>query len=207
MSLFDGVKFFCTSTLSDKRNADLTGLSPSSWSVMARNLYPLGKRPMQSRSRFTYGGKDGAKKGRLRVADFWADRSLILGRLQLWVSLLSSSLVDYYSRVHHFSPDPAMLFSGVVACVTNPVPSDIEVLSAGITALEGKWRAGLTSTPLVLDQRSIRLRYAIRRRKFRTDLKIPCDWHLRSLHGITHGHFYWCCSLWRRRRGSRCSAC
>jgi hypothetical protein len=67
MSLFDSVKFFCTSTLSDKRNADLTGLSPSSWSVMARNLYPLGKRPMQSRSRFTYGGKDGAKKGRLRV--------------------------------------------------------------------------------------------------------------------------------------------
>ena len=53
-----------------------------------------------------------------------------------------------------------MLFSGVVACATDVrlprlapmpcslpsqlVPSDIEVLSAGITALGGQWRAGLT---------------------------------------------------------------
>lgn len=56
-----------------------------------------------------------------------------------------------------------MLFSGVVACATDVrfapgflrlqclshllsqlVPSDVEVLSAGITALGGQWRAGLT---------------------------------------------------------------
>jgi hypothetical protein len=28
-------------------------------------------------------------------------------------------MFDCYSRAQHFSPDPAMLFSGVVACVTD----------------------------------------------------------------------------------------
>lgn len=35
------------------------------------------------------------------------------------VSLLISTVFDYHSSVQHFSPDPAMLFSGVVACATD----------------------------------------------------------------------------------------
>lgn len=35
------------------------------------------------------------------------------------MSLLLSTLFNYCFRAQHFSPDPAMLFSGVVACVTD----------------------------------------------------------------------------------------
>ena len=37
-----------------------------------------------------------------------------------------------------------MIFSGIIACATSLPPSDLEVLSAGITALGGQWRTGLT---------------------------------------------------------------
>ena len=37
-----------------------------------------------------------------------------------------------------------MIFSGIVACASGLPPSDLEVLSAGITALGGQWRIGLT---------------------------------------------------------------
>ncbi|KAG1767131.1 hypothetical protein EDD22DRAFT_876793 [Suillus occidentalis] len=37
-----------------------------------------------------------------------------------------------------------MIFSGIVACATDLSPSDLEVLSAGITSLGGQWRTGLT---------------------------------------------------------------
>jgi hypothetical protein len=56
----------------------------------------------------------------ITLQDSWVDRSLILGRIQLYVmSFLIIILLDYNSRVQHFSPDPTMLFSGVVACVTD----------------------------------------------------------------------------------------
>jgi len=35
------------------------------------------------------------------------------------MSLFLSTLPDPYFRVQHFSPDPTMLFSGVVACATD----------------------------------------------------------------------------------------
>ncbi|KAI9461073.1 hypothetical protein F5148DRAFT_1215805 [Russula earlei] len=119
MSIFDGVKFFCTSTLSHKQNADLTRLLEHNG----------GERTHIITLSLDYEGQDGAKEGSATVTDHWVERSLILGRLQL---------------VQHFSPDPTMLFSGVVACATDLAPSDAEVLSAGVTALGGQWRAGLT---------------------------------------------------------------
>ncbi|KAF8647813.1 hypothetical protein AX16_006533 [Volvariella volvacea WC 439] len=65
----------------------------------------------------------------LVVTDKWIERSVLVGRLM---------------PAEHYSPNPAMIFSGVVACATElPVP-DLEVLSAGITALGGQWRTGLT---------------------------------------------------------------
>lgn len=49
-----------------------------------------------------------------------------------------------YTRPQYFSPDPAMIFSGIVACASDLPATDLEVLSAGITALGGQWRTGLT---------------------------------------------------------------
>jgi hypothetical protein len=51
--------------------------------------------------------------------------------------------IDFY-RPYHYSPDPSLIFSGIIACATSLPPSDLEVLSAGITALGGQWRTGLT---------------------------------------------------------------
>ncbi|KAG1763554.1 microtubule associated protein-domain-containing protein [Suillus occidentalis] len=59
----------------------------------------------------------------------WIQRSIVLGKLQL---------------EQYYSPDPTMIFSGIVACATDLSPSDLEVLSAGITSLGGQWRTGLT---------------------------------------------------------------
>ncbi|TFK17473.1 hypothetical protein FA15DRAFT_761050 [Coprinopsis marcescibilis] len=59
----------------------------------------------------------------------WVKHSAILGKMQ---------------PAQFYSPDPAMLFSGVVACATKLPVQDLEVLSAGILALGGQWRTGLT---------------------------------------------------------------
>ncbi|KIJ92958.1 hypothetical protein K443DRAFT_125763 [Laccaria amethystina LaAM-08-1] len=63
------------------------------------------------------------------VTDQWVDRSLVLGRMQ---------------QPQLYSSDLTMIFSGVVACAAELPTSDLEVLSAGITALGGQWRTGLT---------------------------------------------------------------
>ncbi|KAI0292334.1 hypothetical protein B0F90DRAFT_1770582 [Multifurca ochricompacta] len=125
MSIFNGINFFCSSTLSEKRKDELTLLLKHNGAQPA----PLEEATHVITLSLDYEGQDHAKEGCVAVTDYWVDRSLILGKLQL---------------VHHFSPDPAMLFSGVVACATDLVPSDVEVLSAGFTALGGQWRAGLT---------------------------------------------------------------
>ncbi|KAH9051825.1 hypothetical protein EDB87DRAFT_672208 [Lactarius vividus] len=125
MPIFEGIKFFCSSTLSENRRLDLT----SSLERNGAESVPLEEATHIITHSLDYEGQDRAKGGSVTVTDYWAERSLILGRLQL---------------VQHFSPDPSMLFSGVVACATDLVPSDVEVLSAGITALGGQWRAGLT---------------------------------------------------------------
>ncbi|KAJ3510240.1 hypothetical protein NLJ89_g4795 [Agrocybe chaxingu] len=77
------------------------------------------------------GGEGGNGDGRVVevVTDKWVERSIVLGRLQ------SGS---------HFSADPSLIFSGVVACASDLPAADLEVLSAGITALGGQWRTGLT---------------------------------------------------------------
>jgi hypothetical protein len=77
---------------------------------------------------------------------------------------LPCTLVDIdgqHISEQYYSPDPTMIFSGVVACATDvselPIirwcniniddklsPRDLEVLSAGITSLGGQWRTALT---------------------------------------------------------------
>ncbi|KAG7098722.1 hypothetical protein E1B28_000635 [Marasmius oreades] len=63
------------------------------------------------------------------VSDLWATRSITLGKLQ---------------DPAFYSADPGMIFSGIIACATNLLPVDLEVLSAGIVALGGQWRRQYT---------------------------------------------------------------
>ena len=60
------------------------------------------------------------------VTDRWVDRSIVLGKCQPCVSFGLFSPVVYDRRVYflnsseqYYSPDPAMIFSGVVACATD----------------------------------------------------------------------------------------
>ncbi|KXN86850.1 BRCT-containing protein 1 [Leucoagaricus sp. SymC.cos] len=65
------------------------------------------------------------------VEDYWVDRTLVLGKVQ---------------PPQYYSADPSMIFSGVVACACSEIPThDLEVLSAGISALGGQWRVSLTN--------------------------------------------------------------
>ncbi|KAI0935547.1 hypothetical protein AcV5_003952 [Taiwanofungus camphoratus] len=63
------------------------------------------------------------------VTPVWVERSRILG---------SQQPPEFYS------PDPALLFSGIVAAATDLSKADLELLSAAITALGGQWRTALT---------------------------------------------------------------
>ncbi|KZT00911.1 uncharacterized protein LAESUDRAFT_731846 [Laetiporus sulphureus 93-53] len=70
---------------------------------------------------------DGSK-ARL-VTPTWVERSRILGGIQ---------------PPEYYTPDPAHLFSGVTASAVDLSQSDLELLSAAITALGGQWRVTLT---------------------------------------------------------------
>jgi len=103
MSLFDGVTFFCTSALSEKRKTDLTLLLEHNG---ARSV-PLGEATHIITLSLDYEGQDGTKEGSVTVTvrllgselcrvnhlstlqDSWVDRSLILGRIQLYVNGLA----------------------------------------------------------------------------------------------------------------------
>ncbi|KAI0344360.1 hypothetical protein BDW22DRAFT_1355739 [Trametopsis cervina] len=63
------------------------------------------------------------------VTPLWVERTLVLGVAQ---------------EAAHYSPDPSMLFSGVVATSCDLSDADNEVLSAGISSLGGQWRSALT---------------------------------------------------------------
>ncbi|KAF5393226.1 hypothetical protein D9757_000723 [Collybiopsis confluens] len=61
---------------------------------------------------------------------------------ELWLE--RSAILNRFLSTEYFSPDPSKLFSGVIGCAADLSPSDIGILSAGIFALGGQWRTGLT---------------------------------------------------------------
>lgn len=63
------------------------------------------------------------------VTTKWVERSLVLSTIQ---------------DPAFYSPDPAMLFSGIIATSTDLSQSDNEVLCAGISSLGGQWRTAYT---------------------------------------------------------------
>ncbi|KAG6888376.1 hypothetical protein C0995_008814 [Termitomyces sp. Mi166 len=98
MHLFDGVRYFFSTSLPESRVNELSHVLDSNGASIL---------------------SDGKKLRRVKK------------RESLWYS-------SFYSA------DPAMIFSGVVACAAELEATDLEVLSAGITALGGQWRTGLT---------------------------------------------------------------
>ncbi|KAI9457707.1 hypothetical protein HD554DRAFT_2042292 [Boletus coccyginus] len=124
MAVFDGVCYSLSPSLPPTRRnelaavLDLNGAAP-------HPPYTHLISPSASHTHINATGDPAVKL----VTDRWVDRSIVMGKRQ---------------PEQYYSPDPAMIFSGVVACATDLSVADLEVLSAGITALGGQWRAGLT---------------------------------------------------------------
>ncbi|KAK0212813.1 hypothetical protein DFS33DRAFT_1284670 [Desarmillaria ectypa] len=126
MSLFQDIKYFLPSSFPEDRAAELRlGLNQNG--AVAVDSINEATHIITNTNRFEcWQDVDDAIAV---VTDLWVDRSLTMGKLQ---------------RTAYYSPDPAFLFSGVVACSADLSTADIETLSAGITALGGQWRLGLT---------------------------------------------------------------
>ncbi|KAL4080140.1 hypothetical protein V8B97DRAFT_700237 [Scleroderma yunnanense] len=128
MAVFDGVRYILSSSLPPTRRHELASILDLNGATTAgphTHLIALGGSYSHKHS------QDGEpENSELKVvSDNWVDRSIVMGKLQ---------------PEQYYAPDPAMIFSGIVACATDLPASDVEVLSAGITALGGQWRIGLT---------------------------------------------------------------
>ncbi|KAG2052259.1 hypothetical protein BDR06DRAFT_915565 [Suillus hirtellus] len=122
MAVFDDVHYILSSSIPAAQRKELSGLLDLNGATSApphTHLIALAGSHTQREH-----------AGSLHiVSGMWVQRSIVLGKLQL---------------EQYYSPDPTMIFSGIVACATDLSPSDLEVLSAGITSLGGQWRTGLT---------------------------------------------------------------
>ncbi|KAG0699519.1 hypothetical protein DFH29DRAFT_1070645 [Suillus ampliporus] len=122
MAVFDGVHYVLSSSIQAEQRKELSGLLDLNGATSApphTHLIVLAGSHTQHEH-----------AGSLHVVSgMWVQRSIVLGKLQL---------------EQYYSPDPTMIFSGIVACATDLSSSDLEVLSAGITSLGGQWRTGLT---------------------------------------------------------------
>ncbi|PBK74517.1 hypothetical protein ARMSODRAFT_952169 [Armillaria solidipes] len=126
MSLFQDVRYFLPSSFPEDRAAELRlGLDKNG--AVAVDSMNGATHIITNTNRFESWQEVGDAVA--VVTDLWVDRSLTMGKLQ---------------RTAYYSPDPAFLFSGVVACSADLSPADAETLSAGITALGGQWRLGMT---------------------------------------------------------------
>ncbi|GLB37897.1 putative regulator of Ty1 transposition protein 107 BRCT domain containing protein [Lyophyllum shimeji] len=133
MHLFDGVYYCLSPSLSEKRVNELSHVLDSNGAVRVDSIDDSTLTHfITSTNRFERWQEVVAREeaGTLAVVtDKWVDRSMLLGKLQ---------------PPSCYSADPAMIFSGVVGCAAELPATDLEVLSAGITALGGQWRTGLT---------------------------------------------------------------
>ncbi|KAG1786369.1 uncharacterized protein HD556DRAFT_1248380 [Suillus plorans] len=129
MAVFDDVHYILSSSIPAAQRKELSGLLDLNGATSApphTHLIALAGSHTQHEH-----------AGSLHiVSGMWVQRSIVLGKLQLRLIVVVSE--------QYYSPDPTMIFSGIVACATDLSPSDLEVLSAGITSLGGQWRTGLT---------------------------------------------------------------
>ncbi|KAJ3755591.1 hypothetical protein EV360DRAFT_85757 [Lentinula raphanica] len=129
--IFNKLVIYLPSSLSAIRSRQLTDLIETHGGTVARSADDTTITHVVTNSHRFEGWQNfqGETTSRPVCTEKWLERSVILGKLQ------PSS---------NYSADPCQLFSGVVGCAADLFPSDVEVLSAGITAFGGQWRSGLT---------------------------------------------------------------
>ncbi|OCH87294.1 hypothetical protein OBBRIDRAFT_837516 [Obba rivulosa] len=128
--IFDGVHYFLSATFSADERDTLTELLDEEGAIATPLDYPALTHFVcnTSPSDDTLEALPSDSPAHI-VTPQWIKRSRVLG---------SQQPPEYYS------PDPAMLFSGITATATDLSSADMELLSAAITALGGQWRSALT---------------------------------------------------------------
>jgi mediator of DNA damage checkpoint protein 1 len=112
MAVFDGVRYSLSPSLSPTRRTELANVLDLNG---AAPLPPYTHLITLPASHAVHNNE--ATK---LVTDRWVDRSVVMGKLQSCVSLLSPVYSDRHSHSEqYYSPDPAMIFSSVVACATD----------------------------------------------------------------------------------------
>ena len=118
MAVFDGVHYSLSSSLPPARRSELTSvldLNGATPHPPYTHLIALTASHAHSNA-----SKDPAVK---LVTDRWVDRSVVLGKCQPCVATILFSLVLHVRPARlseqYYSPDPAMIFTGVVACATD----------------------------------------------------------------------------------------
>ncbi|KDQ26961.1 hypothetical protein PLEOSDRAFT_168763 [Pleurotus ostreatus PC15] len=126
--IFESVKYYLASCLAASRQLELATVLDRNGASQVESIEDNSLTHVITNSPH-FDGAHKVRQGAAIVADKWVDRCMQQGKLQ------PTSI---------YSPDPAMLFSGVVATSTGISATDVEVLAAGITALGGQWRTALT---------------------------------------------------------------
>ncbi|RXW21707.1 hypothetical protein EST38_g4150 [Candolleomyces aberdarensis] len=126
MQLFSSIRYYLSPTLTPEKREFLQYTLDNNGARAAESLSEA-THVISNSDRFE--GWQDLREETAVVTDKWLERSLVLGKPQ---------------PPNYYSVDPAMIFSGVIACATELPAQDLEVLSAGILALGGQWRTGLT---------------------------------------------------------------
>ncbi|KAF7376219.1 hypothetical protein MSAN_00037000 [Mycena sanguinolenta] len=123
--LFHEVKYYLPETLPKERRLHLISTIESNGGQKAETM-KSATHVITNSHRFE--GWHDVDEGKI-VSDFWVGRSMILGEVL---------------PTEFYSADPTKIFSGVVGCGSGISPSDLPSLQAGIVALGGRWRRGLS---------------------------------------------------------------
>ncbi|KAJ7703113.1 hypothetical protein B0H17DRAFT_1041781 [Mycena rosella] len=123
---FESVKFYLPETFDPQRRSQITHGIERNGGESADTIHSA-THVITNSNRFQ-GWQDVDESVEI-ISDIWVDRSLILGQLL---------------PCQFYSPDPEKTFSGVVACASGVSPTDLICMEAGVKALGGQWRHGLT---------------------------------------------------------------
>ncbi|TDL19364.1 hypothetical protein BD410DRAFT_792173 [Rickenella mellea] len=124
--LFSDVNYHISSSLGFDQHAELSNILNPNGAVEAKSI-PEATHIITNSTQFE--GWQGVPTNAVVVSDEWVIRSLLHGKQQ---------------DPKLYSADPKKIFSGVVATTTEIEDSDKEVIAAGINALGGLFRQGLT---------------------------------------------------------------
>ncbi|CAK5281901.1 unnamed protein product [Mycena citricolor] len=140
--LFEGVSFHITESYPTARKSSLERALQRYGGTRAVSVYDAS---LIVTNTMSFEGRQDVDRNAVSiVTDLWVDRTIALKKPQKYGPLLGVRIgLTRFYRPEHYSADPAMIFSGVIASSADLRDNDVEIMTAGIVALGGQWRVGL----------------------------------------------------------------